>query len=777
MPELGVGVELSYRLAVGETKHSNHQYVTPGHFFCGITKLQDVLDPQRLQQIGMPSSRIGEYLAEAMGVLKLLQEFKLEPRQARHKLRAMLGDGGYQRVPDDRHIPLAPESQTALERASELAGEAGASIVAAQHLLAALLEGDDAHLGRLFNDLGVNRDELRAAAAALPVARSAATGASSVDKIGVDLVELARSGKLGEVFGRKAVILQVIGSLARETKNNPVLIGDPGVGQTAIVEGIAHHIATGNIDPAFHNKRIIQIDATALIPGTKHRDDFEEWMRRIVLDASSARDVILFVDQIHLLLRSGNATSGMDAINGLRAPLMRGDLQLIGATTDAEYRRTIEKDIMLERRCDPIRVEELDSEDTRVILKGLSERLQHQHQVVIPAEAIDAAVRLSVQYLPDRPLLDKAHDLLEKAAVSLRFAESRFQSGRLSLPIRALNVMTEDVIRDVFAEQTRIPVWQLSPHEAERLLQMEQVLRERVIGQDEAIGAIATAIRARATRLQPARRPVGVFLFVGPTGVGKTELAKAAAGFLFGSDERMICVHLSEYLEKHNVARLVGEPSSDLEHERGGILSEALRKTPHSIVLLEDVDRAHPEVLDIFLPTFAEGRLTDGQGRTVDASHALFIMTSNLGYAPASHSTAPVPTETSPSPEMIDTALRQHFRPEFLNRLDGIIYFQSIRPAHMKQLVRVHLNQLEGMLRREHDIQMNVDEAAVSWLAEQGYDPRFGARPLQRVIAQALTAQIGLLLLSGKLKGTRLLGVTCDGDVLRIQYVGLETLD
>lgn len=783
MAEFSVSAQVSHSLAASETFSSDHEFITPDHLFSGITKLQDAVHPDILPWLGLPSHLTPAFLAETEQLLNLFKDFEINPRDARHEMRERLGKGDYSRTESEQISP-SPKSRAVYERANEIAQETEIPEIAVQHLLAALVELEEGNIKQILTEMQVDIEALHQAAIALPMAKVKISPTPYLDEYGSDIVVLAREGAIKEVFGRRDEMLEVIRTLARDTKNNPILIGDAGVGKTAIVEGIAHRIATGNIPPDFQDKRIVQINAGDLVSGTKYRGEFEERMQNIIAEASQAEDVILFIDELHLLVGAGSGSGAMDAANLLKPALARGELKLIGATTDAEYRQYIEKDGALERRFRPVRVEEPDPEATRNILLGVRERLQEKRGVHILDEAIEAAIQLSVRYLPDRRLPDKAIDLLDDACSRIQYENISFHPDMGEAEAGGMFV-SDGTIREVVADMTGIPVAQLSEDEKQRILKMADTLRETIVGQAEAIEAITAVVKRSYANLHQYKRPIGVFLFVGPTGVGKTALAKATAQFLFGSEERIIQLDMSEYSAKENQSRLIGAPPGYKDSEKGGKLTEALRRTPYAVVLLDEVEKAHAEVLNTFLSVFDAGRLTDGQGRTIDASHALFIMTSNLGYKqpkvdaplPALQQQAPPTQIVHPSRESVRRAVHQHFQLEFINRIDDIVYFQPLQPKHMPDIVKIQVDQLAQTLA-EREMAIDVKEEAIQWLAQKGYDPKFGARPLTRLIEKELLNEIGGLLLSGELKPNHTIHVSVDQAEDRLQFdlVGFETI-
>ncbi|MFI5835655.1 ATP-dependent Clp protease ATP-binding subunit [Micromonospora sp. NPDC051300] len=705
------------------------------------------------------------------------------------------------------NLSLTPAAKRALLDAHQLSRAMGANYIGPEHILMALPLNPESPAGRMLAAGRIQPESLQAASAERGAANGPRPdrGTPTLDQYGQDLTELARMDQIDPVIGRADEIEQAVEILSRRTKNNPVLIGEAGVGKTAIVEGLAERICDGDVPQTLIGKRVVQLDLAGLVAGTRYRGDFEERLKKVIDEIRAHRDeLIVFLDEIHTLVGAGGAGSegGMDASNMLKPALARGELRVIGATTLDEYRRSIEKDAALARRFQPVLVPEPTVEDTVAILRGLRDRYEAHHQVRFTDEAVVAAAELSDRYVTDRFLPDKAIDLIDQAGARVRLrtrtpasdvrdleqqldevrrdkeqAVSDEQYERAS-SLRDRLAELEDQIRrargdegpnhvpevgtkeiaEVVSRATGIPVTQLTEEERDRLLRLEGHLHEKVIGQDDAVGAVSEAVRRSRTGLADPNRPMGSFLFLGPTGVGKTELARALAEALFGEADRMVRVDMSEFQERHTVSRLVGAPPGYVGYEEAGQLTEAVRRRPYAVVLLDEIEKAHPDVFNILLQVLDDGRLTDSQGRTVNFKNTVLIMTSNLGSELITGAQRTVGFATGEPGQQESTELRErlmrrlqeNFRPEFLNRVDEIIIFQRLEAEQLREITGLLLEETRRRLHAQ-DIQVEISTAGVDWLAEHGYQPEFGARPLRRVIQREVDNRLSRMLLENEI--------------------------
>ena len=740
------------------------------------------------------------------------------------KILAAETGGSYSTLtPED----FTPRAKAAMDTALTVGALAGQRFAGTEHLLAAILRDDTSVAVRLLCLMDGRPGELladlnRVAGNGSPTPITGRDGhknsrTPTLDQFGRDLTGMAGRGQIDPVIGREEEIGRVIRILCRRTKNNPCLIGEPGVGKTAVAEGLALRIVAGEVPQPLKNKRLLTLDLTGMVAGTKYRGDFEERIRNVVAEVNKAGDILLFIDELHNLIGAGAAEGAVDAANILKPVLARGELQVVGATTIAEYRKHIEKDAALERRFQPVMVGEPTEEQTVAILQGLRDRYEVHHKVRIGDEALRAAVALSVRYIPDRFLPDKAVDLMDEAAARVRLRnlaapsdlkqmegeaarlgcekrsaihEQDFErAARLRDKERELSVQLEQRLehwqqhqRDsgsqveaadvaaVVAEWTRVPVEQVTGEESRRLQALEETLHRRLVGQEEAVSAVARAVRRGRLGLKDPHRPVGSFLFLGPTGVGKTELCRALAGVLFGDEKAMIRLDMSEYMEKHAVSRLVGSPPGYVGHEEGGQLTEAVRRQPYSVVLLDEIEKAHPDLFNLLLQVLEDGQLTDSQGRRVDFRNTLVIMTSNVGarrlagegrvgFAPTTGESKSARRAT------VMGELKRQFRPEFLNRLDEIILFEPLEKAEVVAIAERLINRL---CKRLHSLGYTLDPAPelAPWLAGEGFDPVYGARPLRRTLQRLVEDPLAEHLLNGTYeKGATIRVGVMDGKV------------
>ena len=710
----------------------------------------------------------------------------------------------------------SPRLEDILENSEKEARRLRSSAVGTEHLLLSMIRDVDCVATRILITLNINLQkifqDIMTAAGADPkeyqeeIQEEAKGGHSMVEQFCTDMTARAEAGKLDPVVGREQEMYRLMEVLSRRTKNNPCLIGEPGVGKTAIIEGLAQRIAAGVVPEKMKEKRIYTLDLPGLIAGSKYRGEFEERMKGLIAEVESDGNIILFLDEIHTMIGAGGAEGAIDASSILKPSLARGELQLIGATTISEYRKYIEKDAALERRFQPVSVEEPAKEQCLEILKGLKEKYENHHRVVISDEAMEAAVRMSERYITDRNLPDKAIDVLDEACskVSLRgykvpedlnaletslkelirekedsikagdFAEASLiqkEQEAVSRKIEAVKKrfrkksvslhpqVREDDIAEVVSAWTKIPVRKLAESDADRLKKLESVLHKRVIGQEEAVSAVARAVKRGRIGLKDPRRPIGSFLFLGPTGVGKTELSKALAEALFGNEESMIRVDMSEYMEKHSVAKMIGSPPGYVGHEEGGQLSDRVRTHPYSVVLFDEIEKAHPDVFNILLQVLDDGHITDSQGRKVDFSNTVIIMTSNAG-AKAIVEPKKLGFAAKDDPAGDYKRMKQNvmdevkmiFRPEFLNRIDEIIVFHSLDKSHMKKIVTLMCREFTKRLEEQMNIRLTLRDSAKNLIVEKGTDAKYGARPLRRALQTELEDRLAEAILGGEVK-------------------------
>ena len=725
-------------------------------------------------------------------------------------IRKIIGEGKSQ---VERTVSLTPRSKKILNLSMDEARRLGHNYIGTEHLLLGLIREGEGVAVRILVELGGDLNYIQNQIIELLGGQNnmeqqvgeKTTDTPNLDEYSRDLTKMAREGKLDPVIGRDKEIERVVQILSRRTKNNPVLIGEPGVGKTAIAEGLAQRIISDNVPEILLNKRVVALDLSSIVAGSKYRGEFEKRLKGVINDITKSGNIILFIDELHTLVGAGAAEGAIDASNILKPALARGELQAIGATTLDEYRKYIEKDAALERRFQPVLVEETTPEETEEILKGLRDAYEAHHKVAITDEAIKAAVDMSHRYITDRFLPDKAIDLIDEAASRVRLssntrppelkelnkklenlqkekesavknqefekaAELRDQEKEIQTKLEELkenwqqnkgiseSAVTVDDIAHIVSSWTGIPVTKLEEAETDKLLRLEDELHKRVIGQDEAITAVSQAVRRARAGLKDPKRPIGSFIFLGPTGVGKTELARALAEAMFDDEDAMIRIDMSEYMEKHSVSRMIGSPPGYVGHEEGGQLTEPVRRRPYSVVLFDEIEKAHPDVFNILLQILEDGQLTDTHGRKVDFKNTIVIMTSNVGAnliekeATMGFKTqADEKSEYENMKEKVMSELKRTFRPEFLNRVDETIVFHALSKDHMKEIVDLMLNDLRNRLE-EKDIELELTEEAKNLIVEDGYDPQYGARPLRRSIQRLLENPISEKILDGSIR-------------------------
>jgi len=754
------GLTLAWQLAGAEAVASQHEFIERDHAMIGVLKLVDAVTDdeliKKLQEQGLDPAVLR---AEAGALAKCLDECTVNAAKARRRLRFLLGRGTCT-VRDSDAIRRSEACREVFDRAAARV-EGSDRAVTSLHLLASLLDPPTVRIAQAIAFGGGDVETLKRAAlesleaVVIAGAAKAPTKASGVlEQYGVDLTRQAEEGRIEPLIGRRDELLRVVRILCRKAKNNPVLIGDPGVGKTAIVRALAQRIAARQVPPELQSRRIIELNLAALVAGTKYRGEFEDRLTKIVKEATSRPDVILFIDEMHTIVHAGAAEGSLDAANILKPALAGSDLRCIGSTTIDEYRSSIEKDAALARRFQSVLIDEPSADEAIAIVEGLRERYAKHHGLRIEPDAARAAVELTIRYVPSRRLPDKAIDALDEAC-------TRVKIGSISTAgdaAEALQAVTRETIAQVIGEWTGIPVERMTAGEQERLRHMSATLAERVIGQDEAIEKVTRIVTLSRAGLRDARRPVGVLLFAGPTGVGKTELCRALASFLFGSDSAMIRLDMSEYGEKHTVARLVGAPPGYIGHEEEGQLTGGLRRKPYSVVLLDEIEKAHPDVWNVFLQLFDDGRLTDSHGRVVDGRHAIFVMTSNLAISgPVVRSIGFMHDKTAEPVEAEDAGhadprqrLRQWFRPEFINRIDDIVEFRALTREDVVRIAKPMLERVRQSLAAQ-DIEVEFEPEVAELAASLGFDPSGGARSLARVIDRAVSGPIGEKIVGGEL--------------------------
>ena len=781
-------------LAVNAAEALNHGYVGTEHLLLGLLREGEGVAAKVLEENGVDVDRVVDLVSQLIAPNPTIQTAS--------------------------RAAYTPRARRVIENSYREAVRFKASQIGTEHILIAILRENDSVAGRLLNTIGINIqklyiDLLSAMGEDAPVVREDFQGGRgarhsnatpTLDEYSRNLTQMAREGKLDPVIGREQEIRRLIQILSRRTKNNPCLIGEPGVGKTAVVEGLAQMIAAGDVPETIADKRVMTLDLSGMVAGSKYRGEFEERIKRVIAEIVESGDVLLFIDEIHTIIGAGGAEGALDASNILKPSLARGELQLIGATTINEYRKYIEKDAALERRFQPVMVNEPGEDQSVAILKGLRSRYEEHHHVEITDEALEAAVKLSSRYINDRFLPDKAIDLIDEASSKVRLmnytkpdkirqleekisaleeekeqaikTEAYEKAGEIKKKQQKLKdriaqaeakwlseresgklVVGENEVAQVVSDWTKIPVQKLEEGESERLRNLESILHKRVIGQDEAVTAVSKAIRRGRVGLKDPSRPIGSFLFLGPTGVGKTELSKALAEAMFGTENSLIRVDMSEYMEKHSVSKMIGSPPGYVGYEEGGQLSEKVRRNPYSVILFDEIEKAHPDVFNILLQVLDDGHITDAQGRKIDFKNTVIIMTSNagaenivspkrLGFGTGTDAKA----DYSFMKDRVMDEVKRLFKPEFLNRIDDMIVFHQLTKEDMKGIVEVMLSAIEKRTREQLGIHLSVTEEAKSLLIEKGYDEKYGARPLRRTIQTMLEDKMAEEMLDGRIK-------------------------
>ncbi|MBC2582535.1 ATP-dependent Clp protease ATP-binding subunit [Clostridium sp. DJ247] len=793
-----------------EAQALQHGYVGTEHILLGV-----------LKEEGIAKRLLNDMGVTAEAVRNLVEEYE--------------GKGDIDLYKNE--IPLTPRTKRLLELSLFEARNLSHNYISPEHILLALIREAEGVAFTILNNLGADFDKLRKQLVDTFSGEQSTNNSDAgkangeptptLDQFGRDLTEMARESKLDPVIGRDRETQRVLEILCRRTKNNPCLIGDPGVGKTAIAEGLAQKIVSGNIPEILKNKRVVTLDLSSMVAGSKYRGEFEERLKKVMEELKKSGNVILFIDEIHTIIGAGAAEGAIDASNILKPALARGEIQCIGATTTDEYRKHIEKDAALERRFQPINVGEPTKEEAVLILKGLRDKYEAHHRVKITDDAIDAAVNLADRYITDRFLPDKAIDLVDEAAAKVRIenlvappdlknleselekvtkekedsirvqdfekaARLRDREKELKDKLEGLKsnwntqkevsslIVSEPQIAGVVSKWTNIPLEKLTEKESERLLKLEEILHNRVVGQEEAVKSIARAVRRARVGLKDPKRPIGSFIFLGPTGVGKTELSKALAEAMFGDENNMIRIDMSEYMEKHTVSRLVGSPPGYVGFDEGGQLTEKVRRNPYSVVLFDEIEKAHPDVFNILLQILEDGRLTDSKGKTVNFKNTIIIMTSNVGASTIKKQKSLGFTldnqdekrgEYDKMKENVMEELKRSFRPEFLNRIDDIIVFHSLQEDDLKEIVRLMLDSVSERLK-EQDIEISFTDEAEKFLAEKGFDLAYGARPLRRAITKTVEDKLSEEMLKGLVKKGDKVKVSIEENELIFNKIG-----
>ncbi|MEW6419518.1 MAG: ATP-dependent Clp protease ATP-binding subunit [Nitrospirota bacterium] len=772
MKDLSVGAYLAWQIAAMEAGAARFQFIEIEHIFIGVCSLEKVLKLSP-EESGFNPQEIKALQHEYAIFQDLIDKTGLNMTQLRRRMRKKLGISDYEHT--EKVIHRSEECKKMFNRAYELASSEDE--ISYLHLLAAILEKPGSNISHVLNESGISSDTLLKQVIAIMDKEYKADESKTpyLDRYGRDLTQAAQDGKLGPFVGRRSEILQVLQSLARIMKNNPVLVGKAGVGKTAIVEALAVRAVQGKDPQVLGGKRIIELNIGALLGGTKYRGEFEERLSRIIDEIRSNPNIIIFIDEIHNLVGAGRAEGSMDAANIMKPVLARGELRCIGATTISEYRRYIESDPALERRFEKVIVNEPTRDETIEILKGIRPKWEKHYNKRITDRALEAAVDLSIRFDVDHHLPDKAVDLVDKAGARMQIPFLSMGLNRKGKPVGATDYdeVTEFTIAQVLSDKIGIPIEIISGHiegtAGSRLLELNSFLKKKIIGQDEAIDRISQRLLMAHAGIGKKRGPLAVFLFLGSTGVGKTEMAKSVAEFLFGNESNLIRLDMSEYMEEHNVAKLIGSPPGYVGHEEEGQLTGKLRTKPYSVVLLDEVEKAHPRVFDLFLQIFDEGRITDSKGRTVDAKNSIFIMTSNiqpetikkLGFL------APEEKETK---DVLPKRIKHFFRPEFINRIDEQIVFQPLNEDNVMEILKAILNEIFEDIKERYNVTLLVTEEARKYIAYKGYSPQYGVRELRRTVERLIQIPLSNLILSGELKEHNSWQVVCSDEGISFKF-------